>query len=137
MNKFNFDGGMITFVDDEGRDCCLGYLMNFPGHGVFDATCGQVDVTPEQAEEHNKVYDRAIMDGLDNCPVGRGGYFYFSPAPGGAFVIKTFMGTLVGTATRKGKTKKILTMSRGDMVFEGRLPRAGESGQDIFMERMQ
>ena len=46
--------GSLIIYKDEGKDRCLGYLMDFKDHGVYDATFGKVDVTPEQAKIHNK-----------------------------------------------------------------------------------
>lgn len=58
-------------MPEEGR--CLGYLLILQGK-VFDATIGLIeDVTPSEAKEHNKVFDKMIMEGLEGCKVGQGG----------------------------------------------------------------
>ena len=51
--------------------------------------------------------------------------------------IPAYMALVGAAAPRSGRSKKTIVMRRGDMVFEGRLPRDGNGGQDIFMERMQ
>lgn len=105
-------GSLITCGDH-----CLGYLMNFAGHGVFSPD-GKVEVTPEQAEIHNKLLAEAEIEGLDNrCEVGMAGTFYLGITDG-VKAVKTFTGTTVTTdVTVKGKS---ITFRRHGRVYRGR-----------------
>ena len=112
-NQTNLEnlGSLITIADSNN---CLGYLMNFPGHGIFDASLGKVDITPEQADIHNKLFDQALIKGLDTCQVGQGNMFYW-----GGNCFKTFMGTVVSYAvTRMGQS---VTFMVKEKTFRGRL----------------
>ena len=109
-------GSLITYKHRR-KDTCLGYLFHTPEHGVYDAAHGKVDVTPAQAEIHNKLLDQALINGLDtHCEVGQGGTFYLRDGQ-----IKTWLGTVIergpvltrSTFTRKGKVFRA-TASRGD-----------------------
>jgi hypothetical protein len=102
-------GSLMTIA---GTNTCLGYLMNFTGHGIYEPSLGKVDVTPEEADVHNKLLSQAEIDGLDkNCQVGQYGRFYFSPSKK---TVQTFIGTVVSdnviihgqsiSFTRNGKT---------------------------------
>ena len=107
------DGGLLI---DEGRGCCVGFLFNFEGHGIFSPD-GRVEaITPEQAETHNKLLSEALITGLDtNCEVGQGGTFYYSPTKG----VTTWVGTLVSNnVTVHGQSIKF---SRNGKRFRGRL----------------
>jgi len=105
-------GSMITI---KGTDNCLGYLMSFPGKGVYDATFGKIDITQEEADAHNKILDEAMLKGLDeNCQVGQGGTFYFNEANRN---VTTFMGTVVANAAKNGKS---ITFSRNGKLYRGR-----------------
>jgi hypothetical protein len=113
-------GSIITvkksLFTDQSHDYCLGNLMNFPGHGVFDAHWGKVDVTPEEADAHNAALDKAFIAGLDaNCEIGMMGTFYYD---GKKNIVHTFNGTLVAAARVVGKT---ITFVRGGKLFRGRL----------------
>lgn len=111
-------GSLITYTD-AGRECCLGDLIALQG-GVFDPYFGRVDVTPEEAEAHNRLLDEARLKGLDEkCEVGQSGYFYFTNG-----CVKTFLGTLVTTqVTVKGS---VITFWRKGKTFRGRLRRDSE-----------
>jgi hypothetical protein len=95
------------FVYGESR--CLGYLIDFPGHGVYDAEHGRVDVPREDMDRHNEILDKMMIKGLDeNCEIGQGHNFYVIGDK-----VKTFLGVELGDArirgsacsfTRKGKT---------------------------------
>jgi hypothetical protein len=104
---------------DGNEDRCLGYLMNFSGHGVYDASLGKVEVTPEQADTHNRLLDEALLKGLDeNCQVGQGGSFYVGRHEGRT-VVRTFLGTLVSAdVSVNGRS---LTFRRNAKTFRGRL----------------
>jgi hypothetical protein len=110
-------GSLITYKH-RGKDTCLGYLFHAPEHGVYDASHGKVDITPEQADIHNMLLDQALMNGLDtHCEVGQGGTFYVDSD--GRVI--TWLGTEIGPAPlghygtfiRNGKTFRA-TYSRGD-----------------------
>jgi len=119
------EGGLLTYQED-GVNRCLGYLMHFPDHGVYDATLGLVNVTPEDAQKHNAIFDEMMVKGLDeNCQVGQGNNFYVS-----GNTVKTWLGTVLGEATKKRST---YTFTRKGMTFTGKLP-AGE--EVAFFERV-
>jgi hypothetical protein len=111
-------GSLITI---EGTDTCLGYLMNFKDHGVFDASHGKVAVTPDHAETHNGLLDAAMLQGLDDsCQVGQGGSFYVGQDEGRT-AVKTFSGTLVSAdVSTRGQS---LTFRRKGKTFRGRMSR--------------
>ena len=103
-----------SLITIAGTANCLGYLMNFNGHGIFDASLGKVDVTPEQANTHNMLFDKALIKGLDTCQIGQYGSFYW-----GGNCVKTFMETVVSYAvTRTGKS---VTFMVKEKTFRGRL----------------
>ena len=104
-------GSLITIANSTQ---CLGYLMNFTGHGIFDASLGKVDITPEQADTHNKLFDQALIKGMDTCQIGQGNTFYWS-----GNCVKTFMGTVVSYAvSQKGQS---VTFMVKEKTFRGRL----------------
>ncbi len=128
QTELDFTDGFITI---KGTDRCLGYLMHFPGHGTFDADLGRVDVTKEQADLHNKLFDEANIKGLDNCEKGQGGWFYAYPVSGRTWVVKTFMGTVVSDiCNMSGRT---LRMSRKGRAYIG-TPRKGQ--ELIWIEKI-
>lgn len=54
MPKLLHKGSLITFLPKGcDKEQCLGYLMHFKGHGVYEPTFGKVDVTPQEADAHN------------------------------------------------------------------------------------
>jgi hypothetical protein len=111
-------GSLITI---EGTDTCLGYLMDFKDHGVFDASHGKVAVTPDHAETHNRLLDAALLKGLDDsCQVGQHGSFYVAKDPGRT-AVKTFIGTLVSSDV--ATTGQSLTFRRNGKMFRGRMSR--------------
>jgi hypothetical protein len=117
--------GLLTYEEDE-VSCCLGYLMDFHAHGVYDATHGRVDVTPEDAQKHNQVFDAMMVKGLDeNCAVGQGGHFYVS-----GNTVKTWLGTVLGTAK---KVRATYTFTRNGKTFRGKVSQGEEIG---FFERI-
>jgi hypothetical protein len=110
-------GPLIT---TQGGNECLGYLMDFKHKGVFDAKYGKVDVTPEQAETHNRLLDTALLVGLDaNCRVGQGGSFYLRRNPQGPPVVVTFLGTIVSNdvSIRHGKINRVTGRRRETLEF--------------------
>ncbi len=80
-------GSLITFQPQGGdKEQCLGYLMHFQGHGVYEPTFGKVDVTPSEADAHNAALSGAEIQGLDaNCRIGMGGTFYMGATGGGVW----------------------------------------------------
>jgi len=109
--KLKNDNGL--FVDEE-TGSLVGYLYNFQGKGIFSPD-GKVEVTPEQAETHNRLLSEAELNGLDeNCQIGQRGAFYFVKGK-----VYTWKGTLVSEeVTIKGKQ---ITFTRKGKVFTGRL----------------
>ena len=113
-------GSVITvkksLFQDQGHEYCLGHLINFTGHGVFDAHFGKVDVTPEEVAVHNSSLDYIFIKGLDaNCEVGQGGTFYYDEKK---HIVQTFCGTIFATAKVSGKS---ITFERGGKLYRGRL----------------
>lgn len=124
-------GSLLTW-QEHGPERCLGYLMDFPGHGVYEPTFGKVEVTPEEARLHNQLLSRAEIEGLDrNCAVGLGGMFYTRKA-GGSTIVVTWLGEEVSREVRVHG--QVLSFTRKGMNFRGRLRR----DQDGFaFERIQ
>jgi len=117
--KFDNLGSLITYMQD-GVEYCLGDLMHFQERGVFDPTLGLVDITPEDAQTHNRLLDEARIAGLDkNCEVGQGGTFYWSPERG----VTTFIGTKVADFKLRGK---VITFSRAGKTYRGRTQKDAE-----------
>ena len=118
-HKLLHKGSLITFVPEGcDQEQCLGYLMHFKGHGVYEPTFGKVDVTPQEADAHNAALSAAEIEGLDrNCGIGMGGTLYLG-ASGGRSAVRTFIGTVVTEdVTVKGDG---VTFRRGGMTFRGR-----------------
>jgi hypothetical protein len=115
---FEHVGSLITY-EDEGGDRCLGYLVCFEGHGVYDPSFGRVEVTRENADIHNRLLDAAMLEGLDqNCEIGMGGSFYVGKQEG-RLVIKTFLGALVSSdCTQNGNS---VTFVRAGNSYRGRM----------------
>ena len=104
----------------EDMDFSLGYLMDFGGHGIQSVYGLVQGYTHEDVELHNKTYEAALMDGLDNlCSVGQWGSFYLD-----GLNVVTFLGQIVGLAQIKGK-KLTFTRPNGH-VFEGKVPNPEE-----------
>lgn len=99
--EFENLGSLITYKDPDGRDCCLGSLIDFKDKGVFDAEYGKVEISPEHVAAHNAELDKALVKGLDeSCQVGQCGMFYMSGVagdPAQPLAVKTFTGTVVAT----------------------------------------
>jgi len=116
-------GSLITIA---GTNECLGYLMHFDGRGVFDATLGKVDVSPDEANIHNTELDKAMIEGLDSqCQVGQGGTFYFDQ---NKQVVHTWSGTLVSDKVHLTAGGKGITFIRNGRQYRGRL----QSDADCF-----
>ena len=109
----------MTFQPKGGdKEQCLGYLMYFRGHGVYEPSLGEIDVTPSEADAHNAALSGAEIQGLDaNCRIDVGGTFYLG-ASGGKPVIRTFIGAVVteDVAVKGGS----VIFHRQGMTFKGR-----------------
>lgn len=109
-------GSLITYKDTDGTDRCLGNLMHFEGHGTYDPSLGQVDVTKEDADKHNAALDTALIEGLKGCKVGQGNFFYLGHSP---LRVHTFTGKEVTrSVTVKGTS---VTFTVNNMTFKGKL----------------
>ncbi len=118
-------GSLLTY-QDHGGERCLGYLCEFPEHGIYEPTFGKLDVTPQEAKTHNRLLSQGEIDGLDNhCAVGVGGMFYTRQTESQTVVV-TWLGQEVSREVRiKGS---VLTFRRNGITFRGRLRRE----QDAF-----
>ena len=77
---------------------------------------GTVHCTAEEAKEHNRVLDEAMLKGLDdNCQVGQCGTFYYC----GDGQVTTFCGTVIALAARYGKVGIVFV--RKGRTFKGRI----------------
>jgi hypothetical protein len=122
-------GSLISY-DDHGLERCLGYLMHLEGHGVYEPRFGRVDVTPAEAEQHNRALNLAEIRGLDEtCEVGQGAVFYPAEAPGGSIIVSTWTGDRIAEATRTGHR---IRFSRNGKTFVGR----GTPGTAVFFKRI-
>lgn len=136
-------GSLITYTLD-GQSLMLGSLMDFKEKGVWDARWGKVPVTPEQAAEHNRLLDEALLEGLDNrCDVGQGGYFYVREAKPGAgerISVTLFTGVVVADADHIACVKKpgqkavTVTFERKGKTFRGKWKRS--EGDHVFFKRI-
>jgi len=128
--EFDNLGSLITV---RGTDECLGYLMNFKGRGVYDATYGKVEVAEEFVEPHNTALTKSLIEGLDErCEIGQG-YMFYVTLPKQTNVtewrkiiqVKTFDGVLVSDdivsaklyGGRKARLKVLFR--RNGKTFEG------------------
>ena len=118
-------GSLLTYRDN-GHERCLGYLFEFPGHGIFEPTFGKLEVTSEEAKTHNRWLSQGEIEGLDHhCAMGMGGTFYTRKAESQTIVI-TWLGQEVSRVVRiRGS---VLTFQRKGMTFRGRL----RQQQDAF-----
>ena len=112
-------GSLITYranPSDE-KETCLGYLMDFTGHGIFDAYFGKVEISTEHAKAHNAALDEAMLKGLDeSCQIGQGSTFYFNERKR---KVSTFCGTLVSASVSLNGNS--LTFHRKGRTYRGRL----------------
>lgn len=115
------DNGL--FVDPSTTPPTLyGYLFDCGDKGIFAPT-GKVDVTPEQAKEHNKLLSQAEIQGLDdNCQVGQGGTFYHTSGNG----IRTWNEDVVAGPQDVIIKNKTITFVRKGKTFKGRIVSDGD-----------
>src|SRR5215475_11387996 len=105
-------GSLITYKDDGGNDVCLGYLFNFTGHGVFSPD-GKVEVSPEDADTHNKLLDEGMLLGLDNnCQIGQHGTFYYTNKS-----VHTWCGAIVADSSHTSVNGVSITFRRGGKTY--------------------
>lgn len=117
---------LIEIQTEEGKGC-LGYLLIVPDKGIFDAHYGQVQVSEEEAKKHNLIFDRMNITGLDQCPIGKGGFFYLDGKK-----VTTFLGTVVSKKYLKINNK--ILFNRGSMTFEGE---SAPDGNSTFFFRIR
>lgn len=121
-------GSLMTYQDN-GREWCLGYLFEFPGHGIFEPTFRKLTVTSEEAKTHNQLLSQGEIEGLDHhCAVGMGGLFYTRKVDGQTRVM-TWLGEEVSRSVQVHG--KVITFQRKGMGFRGRL----RQQQDAFAFR--
>jgi hypothetical protein len=115
--KLNHLGSLITVGEPgpDGKETCLGYLMNFNGRGIYSPD-GKIEITSADAEAHNKALSQAEIDGLDTCEIGQHGTLYWSPSGG----IHTWIGTRV-TGYDCNRRQTHITFRRNGKVFTGRI----------------
>jgi hypothetical protein len=129
--EFLHKGSLLTFQPKGGdKEQCLGYLLFFKDHGVYEPHLGRVDITPQEAEAHNAALSQAEIEGLDkNCQIGMGGMFYLG-TPGGKPILRTFVGAVVTEDVAvKGRS---VTFNRKGMTFKGRK----RNDEMLFFERV-
>jgi hypothetical protein len=118
-------GSLLTYLD-KGRERCLGYLFEFPGHGIFEPTFGKLDLTAQEAQTHNQLLSQGEIEGLDqHCAVGMRGVFYTRQADKQTVII-TWLGEEVSREVQIHGS--VLTFHRKGMTFRGRL----RQQQDAF-----
>ena len=111
-------GSLMTYPDNR-RELCLGYLFEFPRHGIFEPTFGKTEVSSEEATAHNRLLSQAQTQGLDNnCAVGMGGSFYAKKENGRTIVV-TWLGEAISRDVRV--QGNVITFQRKGMTFRGRL----------------
>ena len=112
-------GSIITI---KASNTCLGYLMHFNEKGIYDAYYGQVPVSKEDADTHNKELDKAMLEGMNNSCQGE-----FMPIPvyfhKGTKQLKTFIGTVLqGNVTATiGKVTLEKMSPKGLQIWQGKL----------------
>jgi hypothetical protein len=117
-------GNLMTFRDGE-IDRCLGYLMEFPGDGIYEPNFGKLDVSSEDANTHNQCLSQGEIAGLDqNCEVGMGGLFYVGKTNGQTRVV-TWLNQEVSRDVRIHGA--VLTFGRNGRQFRGRLQKDDDS----------
>lgn len=103
------DNGLLM---DQQKLSVLGYLFCFNGQGTFSPD-GKVEISPEQADKHNKCLSMLEIQSLDKCcEIGQKGTFYFIKGK-----VTTWSGELVSEQVKvKGKS---ITFVRNGKVYAG------------------
>jgi len=116
-------GSLMTHADD-GRERCFGYLLGFPGHGIFEPTFGKLEVSSQEAKTHNELLSKGEIIGLDqNCAFGMCGSFY-AKRKDGHTIVTTWLGEEVSRDVQvRGN---VITFNRKGMMFRGRLHQDGD-----------
>ncbi len=119
-------GSLMLFKELKGeKDVCVGYLMDFNDKGIFEPTVGKIDVTPEEAQIHNKCLTEALLKGLDeSCKVGQGGDFYIGKnEKTGEYQVTAWTGEVVSidvvVKPKTGKSRRTVMFARGKKTFRG------------------
>lgn len=108
----------VSLITVKGTNTCLGDLMAFKGHGVFDPSFGMVPVSEEAAKIHNAALDKARLEGMDtNCEIGQGSFAYFQTGKG----VTTFSGTVI--STEYTVLNRVIRFRRAGKVYRGTLKR--------------
>src|SRR5438093_876964 len=69
-------GSLMTYRN-KGGECCLGYLFEFPGKGIFEPHFGRINVSSAEAKTHNQLLSAGEIQRLDsNCAIALGRRFY-------------------------------------------------------------
>jgi len=111
-------GSLLTYPDN-GQERCFGYLFEFPGHGIFEPTFGKLEVTPEEARNHNRLLSHGEIEGLDkHCAIGMGGLLYTRQVASHTLVA-TWLGEEVSREVQVRSS--VITFTRKGMTFRGRL----------------
>ena len=110
---------LMTYHDD-GRERCFGYLLECPGHGIFEPTFGKLKVSSREAKTHNELLSQGEIAGLDqNCAIGMRGTFYIRK-PNGQSIVTTWLGEEVSRDVQvRGR---VIMFNRNGMTFRSRLP---------------
>ena len=115
-------GSLITI---KASNTCLGYLMNFKTgiikYETYDASYGQVPVSKEDADTHNKELDKAMLQGMDNACQGESTPIplYFDKK---TKQLTTFIGTVLqGNVTATNGKVTLEKMSpKGLQIWQGK-----------------
>ena len=112
-------GSMVTVKES---NTCLGYLMDFREHGIFDASYGKVPLTKEEKDTHNQLLDKAILEGMDTAKAGQ-----FMPIPPYFNVKERKLTTFIGTVLQGN-----VTVTSGQVTLEKRI----SSGLQIWKGKL-
>lgn len=130
------DEGLLVFSPEACHarelpmNSCLGYLMDFREHGIFEAEYGLIKgITKEQSDLHNKTLDRMYLHGMDEtCKLGQGNTFYLHKQEK---TVKTFTGEVVATDVLF-TGKRVATFKRKQRTFSGKWHAKAEEVGDGF-----
>jgi hypothetical protein len=106
-------GSLITVTGKDGHEHCLGYLIDFKGHGIFSPD-GKVEITKEQMDAHNKALADAEIAGLVECKVGQYGTLYLINGK-----VQNFLGTVIADKVKFSPSLKQITFFFAGKTFRG------------------